>query len=53
MLGLNSSELILYAGAGVMAAAVLLFLIALIVHRISGRKLRRKLEREYGRKSTD
>jgi len=53
MLGLNSSELILYAGAGVMAAAVLIFLAALLVHRITGKKLRRKLEREYGRKNTE
>lgn len=53
MFGLNSSELIFYAGAGGMAAAVLLFLTALLIHRITGKRLRRHLEREYGKKYTD
>lgn len=53
MFGLNSSELIFYIGVGGMIAAVLLFLIVLMIHKMTGKRLRRNLEREYGKKYTE
>lgn len=50
---MNPSELIFYAGIGGMAAAVLLLLLVLLIHHVSGKRLRRELERDYGEKHTD
>lgn len=44
MSGLSASQLLFYGGIGVMALTVL----AGVVFTLSGRRLRRKLEEEYG-----
>ena len=48
MSGLSASQLLFYGGIGVMALAVLAAVLAGVVFTLSGRRLRRKLEEEYG-----
>lgn len=45
-----NGELLLYAGAGIMAAAVAAGAIAAIVLRRAGKRLKERLEAEYGKK---
>ena len=48
MSGLSASQLLFYGGIGVMALAVLAAVLAGAAFTLSGRRLRRKLEAEYG-----
>ena len=50
MNGFSSSELLFYGGVAVMALAALGGVTATIVFTLSGRRLRRKLEQEFGKK---
>ena len=43
------SELLFYGGLAVMAAAAVLAVLCIALFRASGRKLREKLEQEYGK----
>ena len=47
---LNGSELLFYSGIGLMGLSVAIGLAAFIILRISGKRLKRKLETEYGKK---
>lgn len=49
LLSLSGSELLLYSGLGAMTIAVILAVLCTIAMSISGRKLKRKLEQEYGK----
>lgn len=46
----SGSELLFYSGIGLMALAVAIGLVSLIILRISGKQLKQKLEKEYGKK---
>lgn len=48
MSGLSASQLLFYGSIGVMALTVLAAVLAGVVFTLSGRRLRRKLEEEYG-----
>lgn len=48
MLGISESELLLYSGIVLMAAAILLALLSIIIFVMTGRQIRKKLEQEYG-----
>lgn len=50
MFGLSGSEWLFYGGLAIMAAAVLLTILCIIVFAVTGRKLKMKLEKEYGKK---
>ncbi len=43
------SEKILYGGIAVMALAVVLAVVFIIIFSITGRKIKNKLEQEYGK----
>lgn len=45
---LPESEVLFYGGIAVMSVAVVLALLCIIVFTLSGRRIRRKLEQEYG-----
>ncbi len=47
---MSGSELLFYGGIGVMAAAALLGVVAVVGFRISGRRLRARLEKEFGKR---
>ena len=47
--GLSVSELLFYGGLVIMAAAVLAMVICTLIFTFTGRKLKRKLEQEYGK----
>ena len=49
MLGLSRSALLFWGGIGTMAGAVLLTILCVIVFVLSGRKLKKVLEQEYGK----
>lgn len=49
MFDLSSSELLLYGGLIIMIAAVISAVLCISVFIFSGRKLKDKLEREYGK----
>lgn len=49
MFYLSESELLLYGGLLIMSAAVLLAALSIVIFCITGRRIRRKLEEEYGR----
>lgn len=49
MLLLSESELLFWGGIAIMAAAATLAIICVIVFICTGRKLKRKLEKEYGK----
>ena len=46
----SGSELLFYGGISVMATAVILGIGSAVVLRITGKRLRRRLENEYGKK---
>lgn len=48
MFGLSGSELLLYGGIAVMAAAALAAVLGAVVFRVTGKKLKKKLTEEYG-----
>lgn len=50
MFGLSGSECLLYGGIAIMAAAAIAAIACIIIFRITGRKIKRTLEREYGSK---
>lgn len=50
MEGLTTSELLFYGGISVAVLATLAAVIAIIVLCVSGKRLRARLEREYGKK---
>ena len=45
---LNRSELLLYTGIAVMATAVIAAVILMLIFLFSGKRLRKRLEEEYG-----
>lgn len=45
----SETELLYWGGIGVMAGAVVLAVICLSVFLVTGRKLKKKMEEEYGR----
>lgn len=49
MLGLSGSELLFYGGITVMAADVAAGILCAVIFHITGRKLKQKLEQEYGK----
>lgn len=49
MLGWTESEIFLYAGIAGMAGAVILTVVCLIVFSITGKKIKKTLEKEYGK----
>lgn len=49
MFGLSESELFFYGGVGIMAAAGVLMALCIIVFTCTGRRLKKKLEQEYGK----
>jgi len=48
-MNLSVSELLLYGGIAVMAAAVVITAAGILVFTLTGRKLDDRLEREYGK----
>lgn len=48
--GLSNSELLFYGGIALMIAAAVLCVFAVVIFTISGRRLRKKLEQEYGKR---
>ncbi len=46
---LSGSALLFWGGIGIMAGAVLLTILCVIVFVLSGRKLKKILEQEYGK----
>lgn len=48
-MGLHMSELLFAGGIAVMAASAVGILSALVIFRLTGRRIRRKLEQEYGK----
>lgn len=49
MFGLSESELFFYGGIAVMAAAGILTVLCIVIFTCTGRRLKKKLEREYGK----
>lgn len=49
MFGLSQSELLCFLGIGMLLLALLIGIINIAVFRITGRKLKEKLEIEYGK----
>lgn len=49
VLGLSVSELLFYGGLAVMAAAAAAMVICAVIFAVTGRKLKRRLEQEYGK----
>lgn len=49
MSGLTQSEWFLYGGIAAMAAAVILAILCIIVFSVTGKRLKKKLEQEYGK----
>lgn len=49
MQDLSESELLFYGGLAIMAAAVFLAVICIVSLSITGHKIRKKLEQEYGK----
>lgn len=49
MLYLSESEWFLWGGIGVMCLAAVLAVLCLVIFHITGRKIKRKLEQEYGK----
>lgn len=46
----SGSELWFYGGIVLMAVAVVLALLCIVMFRISGKRLRNKLEKDYGKR---
>lgn len=49
MRGLSSSELLFYMGIGGMCLTSVVTVLFVIIFRITGKKIRKILEREYGK----
>lgn len=49
MLGLSVSEWLLYGGIAVMLGVLLLAVLSIVFFRVRGRKLKERLEQEYGK----
>ncbi len=49
MFHLTESELLLYGGIGIMALATVLAATCILIFSLTGKKLRKKLEKEYGK----
>lgn len=49
MFHLSSSEMLLYGGFAIMLAAIVLALISIAIFRLTGKRLKEKLEKEYGK----
>ena len=49
MVHLSVNELLLYGGLAVMALSLVLALICIAVFVVTGRKIKRRLEQEYGK----
>lgn len=47
---MTGSELLLYAGVAVMAGAALCGLVSAVVLRLSGKRLKARLEEEFGKR---
>ena len=47
---MDTSQLLLWGGAAAMAASVLIGLMAVVILRISGKRLRKRLEEEFGKR---
>lgn len=52
MMGLSGSESLFYGGIAVMAAAVAAGILCAVIFHMTGRKLKQKLEQEYGKPYT-
>lgn len=48
MLGLTGSEMLFYGGIAVMASAGVLAVVSVIIFMLTGRKIRQKLDQDYG-----
>lgn len=46
--GLASYDLLFYLGIGVMSISIILLIVYLIFYRDAGKRLQKKLDREYG-----
>lgn len=46
---LSTSELLLYGGIIVMAAAVIFSVVCIVIFKSTGKKIRDMMEREYGK----
>lgn len=49
MLGLSVSEWLLYGGIAAMLGVLLLMVLSIVFFRVRGRKLKERLEQEYGK----
>ncbi len=49
MFGLSGSELLFYSGIVVMVVSAVLAVICVVLFVVTGRKLKKKLEEEYGK----
>lgn len=49
MLHLSSSEMLLYGGVAIMLAAVVSAAITTAIFKLTGKRLKEKLEKEYGK----
>jgi len=49
MFGWTQSEMLLYGGITIMAAAGVLTVVCIVVFTLTGRKLKKELEQEYGK----
>lgn len=49
MFGLSESECFLYGGIAVMAAAGILAALCIVIFICTGRRLKKRLEQEYGK----
>lgn len=47
--GLSVSIFLFYGGLGIMAAAAIAMVVCAVIFTVTGRKLKRKLEQEYGK----
>lgn len=50
MFNLTATELFFYGGIALMGAAVVLSLAAVVIFRLTGRRLQSRLEQEFGKK---
>ena len=46
---IQNSELLFYGGILIMAIAVIVMIISLIIFHITGRRIKKRLEEEYGK----
>lgn len=49
MVHLSGNELLLYGGLAVMALSLVLAVVCIAVFAVTGRKIKRQLEQEYGK----